>query len=231
MVRSILKLESVGGSGKRYRTVFKNQHGRSIYLELLVEGESCQVADCFYTDRNRGKEGAARFSAKPKLLRTLKFDFNDLITVISNELDKRFYGVELVHSADDKLPTEEYLKLKTAPSKMKLLIMAGGGQCVNGIPVLLRTKLKSNLHRSVFIELSYYKDGLGVVNECCYCDRQYRHRETKVTPPTLVSCFFPYTRQGILNLINSEICCDFTHIIVTSDIDVNPDTDALCGAL
>ena len=52
-----------------------------------------------------------------------------------------------------------------------------------------------------------------------------------VTPPTLVSCFFPYTREGILALVNQEICCDFTHILVTDGIDLDSNTTPLCGAI
>ena len=45
------------------------------------------------------------------------------------------------------------------------------------------------------------------------------------------SCFFPYTQKGILNLPNHEICCDFTHIIVTGGIDIDSNTTPLCGAV
>ena len=95
----------------------------------------------------------------------------------------------------------------------------------------LRTRLKTKLHRSVYVELAYYKDGKGVVQQCYYYDREYRRQGIKITPPMLISCFFPYTKQGILNLLNHEICCDFTHIIVTDGIDVDANTTPLCGAV
>lgn len=35
----------------------------------------------------------------------------------------------------------------------------------------------------------------------------------------------------ILNLLNHEICCDFTHMIVTDRINLDSDTMPLCGAI
>ena len=98
----------------------------------------------------------------------------------------------------------------------------------------LHTRLKNKLHRSIYLELDYYdddKEGRGVVKQCYYYDRQYRKRMTAVSPPTLVSCFFPYTREGILTLVNQELCCDFTHILVTEGIDLDSNTTPLCGAI
>lgn len=40
-----------------------------------------------------------------------------------------------------------------------------------------------------------------------------------------------YSVTGILDLLNNEICCDFTHMIVTEGIDIDSDTTPLCGAL
>lgn len=76
-----------------------------------------------------------------------------------------------------------------------------------------------------------YKNGNGVVQQCYYYDRRYRRQGRQVTPPQLISCFFPYSHQGILNLINHEICCDFTHMIVTDCIDLDSNTTPLCGAI
>ena len=105
------------------------------------------------------------------------------------------------------------------------------GDSYNGLPTRLRTRLKNKLHRSVYVELAYYKDGKGVVNQCCYYDREYRRQDIKITPPMLISCFFPYTREGILSLLNHEICCDFTHMLVTEGLDLDSNTTPLCGAV
>ena len=77
----------------------------------------------------------------------------------------------------------------------------------------------------------YYKEEQGVVKQCCYYDRQYKWLEHQVLPPMLISCFFPYTKQGILTLLNHEICCDFTHILVTDGIDLDSNHTPLCGAV
>ena len=153
--------------------------------------------------------------------------------VIEAELDKKFYGVEFVETGQANLSLDEYLDFKASSSnrKYRFLIMVGDGDSYNGLPTLLRTRLKTKLHRSVYVELAYYKDGKGVVRQCCYYDRQYQRPGVKITPPTLISCFFPYTREGILNLLNHEICCDFTHIIVTDGIDIDSNITPLCGAV
>lgn len=101
----------------------------------------------------------------------------------------------------------------------------------HGLPMRLRTRLKIKLHRFVYMGLAHYKDGKGVVRQCCYYDRQYQRQSVKITPLSLISCFFPYTRESVLNLLNHEICCDFTHIIVTDGIDIDSNITPLCGAV
>lgn len=109
--------------------------------------------------------------------------------------------------------------------------MIGDGAIHNGLPSRLQTRLKNKLHRSIFVELLYYKEGNGVVNQCYYYDRTYKRQGVRITPPMLTSCFFPYTQEGILNLLNHEICCDFNHMIVTDGIDLDSSTAPLCGAI
>ena len=230
---SVLRLEAANPDNTAFRTTFKTRHGRSVFLSLEIHGSDCAIADCFYTDRNQGKTGEARYGARPKMLRTLTFSMEDLLSVIEAELDKRFYGVEFVPSEQAGLSTEAYLQFRAehTPQKYRFLILVGDGERYNGLPVRLRTRLKTNLHRSVFIELAHYKDGQGVVKDCHYYDRQYRRRDVKITPPQLIRCFFPYTESGILDLLNHEMCCDFTHIIVTDGIDLDSNTAPLCGAI
>lgn len=232
MHKSILKLEA-SSNPSTYRTTVKTRHGRVLFLSLEINGPSCSVQDCFYIDRNQGREGAARYSAKPKKLRTLEFPTADLLAVIENELDKKFYGVEFVKTDRAELSLDEYLQFQAERGQKKyhFLIMVGEGEYTNGLPVLLRTRLKTKLHRSVYVELAYYKDGKGVVKQCCYYDREYKRQGVKITPPMLISCFFPYTKEGILDLLNHEICCDFTHMLVTEGLDLDSNTAPLCGAI
>lgn len=235
MQQSILELEEMmhDGSGRQFRTIIKTRHGRVLFLSLQVEDQNCSILRCFYVDRNQGRTGPARYSARPRKLKTFQFPVEKLLSIIEAELDKKFYGVKYIQNKNTGLPLDEYLRLKTDEEnhKCRFLIMVGEGACYHGLPMRLRTRLKNKLHRSIDVELEYYKDGQGVIKQCCYCDRQYKRQDVKVTPPMLISCFFPYTREGILNLLNHEICCDFTHILVTDGIDLDSNTTPLCGAI
>lgn len=235
MEKSILKLEMVGTVEglDTFRTVFKTQHGRDIFLELRVHDNDCSIMECFYVDRNQGRTGADRFRSKPKKLQTLQFKVDELLTVIEGELDKKFYGAKFEQTENASFSLEEYLRLKleNAHKKYRFLIMVGDGDSYHGLPVHLHTRLKNKLHRSIYVELKYYKDGNGVVQQCHYYDREYKRHYIHVTPSMLTSCFFPYSPEGILNLLNHEICCEFTHMIVTTGIDIDSNKTPLCGAL
>ena len=233
MHKSILILESITGSAYRFRSIIKTRHGRVLFLSLEINDPSCSIRDCFYIDRNQGREGAARYKSRPKKLRTVQFPVKDLLAVIEAELDKKFYGVEFVETGQAGLTLDEYLDFKAGSSnkKYRFLVMVGDGDIYNGLPMRLRTRLKTKLHRAVYVELTYHKDGKGVVKQCYYYDREYRRQEVKITPPMLISCFFPYPKDGILNLLNHEICCDFTHMLVTKGLDLDSNTAPLCGAI
>lgn len=235
MEKGILKLEMFTSDGilNTYRTIIKTQHGRVMFLSLSVNDTDCTITDCFYTDRNQGKTGAERYGSKPLKLQTFRFLTESLLSVIEAELDKKFYVVEFIRSDNASMSLDEYLqtKLDNANNNYRFLIMVEDGDNYNGLPVRLRTWLKNKLHRSVYVELAYYKDGKGVVKQCHYYDRKYKRQNVKVTPPQLISCFFPYNSEGILNLLNHELCCNFNHIIVTGGIDLDSNQTPLCGAL
>jgi len=235
MQQSILKLESdiSNGDMNRFRTIFKTQHGRIVFLSVEVCASDCTIIDCFYVDRNQGRSGPARYSAKPKKLQTIWFPKEDLLSVIAAELDKHFFGVEFIQSDQADLPMDGYIRAwsERANRKYQFLILVGTGDKYNGLPVSVTTRLKNKLHRSIYVELSYYKDGKGMVKQCHYYDRQYKRDGVQITPPMLISCFFPYTKEGILNLLNHELCCEFNHILIAEDIDVDSNTIPLCGAL
>lgn len=235
MKQSILQLESYACMEypDTYRTIFKTKHGRVLYLELRITGENYVITDCFYVDRNQSRRGAEKYGARPQMLHTVNFHRDDLLSVIEDELDKKFYGVQFTHTGRADLPLDQYVKTNLANMNQKyhFLIMVGEGERYNGIPLYIRTRLKNKMHRSIFLALNYYKDGKGVVSQCFYYDRKYKRQDFKVTPPQLISCFFPYSQEGILDLLNNEICCDFTHMIVTEGIDIDSDTTPLCGTL
>lgn len=230
MHKCILILERTAAESPAYRATFKTKHGRHVFLSLELSGEECAIAECFYIDRCQGR---LKRPLAPQKLKARRFPADKLLEVIASELDKTFYGVEYIQNDTAGLPLEEYLQRKAGESnrKYRFLILVGEGERVNGLPIRLRTRLKNKLHRAIFLDLAYYKDGHGVVRQCSYYDRQYQQRAVPVTPPTLVSCFFPYTKAGILSLVNQELCCDFTHILVTEGIDLDSNTTPLCGAI
>jgi len=109
--------------------------------------------------------------------------------------------------------------------------MVGAGEIIDGLPSVLRTRLKNKLHRSVYLEFAWYKEGVGVVKHCRYYDRQYSREGRTMTPPVLHSCFFPYTKAGILNLVNAELYCGFTHILITDELDPEFNKTPLCRSV
>lgn len=236
MERKILKLEHVAVEcPTTFRTLIKTQHGRVLYLELQVSDNSYLITECFYTDRNQGKSGEDRRGAKPLKLQTLQFNLNNLLSVLKTELDSNFYGVEFIETDTAELSVEEYVEERSnnANKKYHFLIMVGEGESINGLPNKLVTRIKNKLHRSIFVELAYYRDEMGVVKQCYYYDRIYKRQDIQITPPHLVSCFFRYERSAILNLFNHELCCDLNRMIVISDneIDIYKNKTPLCGCI
>lgn len=214
-----------------YRTVFRNQHGRKLFLMFAESDGRIRILLCFYTDREYCISGEARYYTEPKKLKTREMPSDKLLEVIAAELDKEFAGIGY-STADTALPLDDYLlQYAVQPiRRYRFLVMAGSDdRRADELPDIVCTKLKNKLHRTVFLELGLYADGKGVVRSCYYCDRAYRQDDRRVTPPSLVSCFFPYTRQGILELVNRELICDFTHIIITGDIDPKHCNSPICG--
>lgn len=235
MKQSILQLEPCACSehSNLYRTIFKTRHGRILYFELETINKRYIITNCYYIDRNQQKTGSQRYSTKPLKLQTFQFESDNLLQIIESELDKKFYEIQFIHTDLADLPPDQFIqaKLKNGLRKYQFLIMVGDGETYNGLPIHLRTRIKNKLHRSIYIELSYYKEGKGVVKQCNYYDRKYKRQDVIITPQTLVSCFFPYDREGILNLFNHELCCEFNHILITGEIDLDSNTTPLCGAV
>ena len=100
-INKILQLEHCHAGSNTYRTIFKTKHGRIVFLALAREDDMLIIRDCFYIDRNRGRTGEDRYSARPKKLKTVHLPTADLLTVIGNELDKQFYGIEYTAPAEE----------------------------------------------------------------------------------------------------------------------------------
>ena len=49
MQKSILYLDKK--QGQTYQAIFKNNHGRRLYIQLQINNNEIFISDCFYTDR------------------------------------------------------------------------------------------------------------------------------------------------------------------------------------
>ena len=226
MKKQQLNLHTVSDGG--FRTVIKNSHGRLIYLEVVVAGDMAAIRECYYIDRVRSGE----YYAVPKELKTLSFKFDEILLVIERELDRKYFGINYDNSLQG-VETGEFIKVELAKMQRNysFLIFMGDGELIDGIPSVIRTRLKNRIHRGIFIEMRYIGNGKGVITDCYYYDRIYKER-SKVTPENLTTVFFQYSRQAILNIINNELNTAFTHIIFVTDpnsgLNIN-DEVALCG--
>lgn len=227
MPKQYLKLYAIDGEEGSFRTAFKNRHSREIFLSLVKTGEEYLIRTCFYLDRNRGTEPSV-----PKKLKSLSGSFDNLLNVLTKELDRNFSAVELVDDNTCSLSDKEFIRAwKEKNKKYKFLIFVGEGEIINGLPARLCTRLKNKLHRAIYLELAYYKNGKGIVKSCWFYDRKYGKEGVKVTPPMLKTCFFDYEKECIINFVNNDLCCDFTHLIVTDDIGFEYNELPLCGSI
>ncbi len=208
-----------------YRSIIKTKHGRILYLELSQEGKLFIIKDCYYIDRIRGN----KYYAVPQKLVTKVFAYDNILAVIAAELDKEYYGIEIAYSLSE-LSTNEFIehKLKEMKRGYKFLIFIGEGEMINGIPAVIRTRFKNQIHRSIYLEMQY-RNGKGLITDCHYYDRIYKEKH-RVMPETLSTVYFEYNRQAILNIINNELNTAFTDIIFVTDGSIDIDNKLpLCG--
>ena len=218
MKKSILKFDKV--SENTYQTVFRNNHGRKIYLCVNRIGETITISDCFYIDRplRNGKR------AIPQKFTTVKCNYNDLINVFDIELDKRFYELKFSEKETDK-SAEEYISCYMQNSKKyKFLILVEHGG-------FLKTRLKNSVHRTIYLEIKQNADR-GLIQTCHYCDRCYKRNNQLVTPFELKTIYFDYSIEKVLEIINNELNCDFTDVIITKDTFNFEKSDIpICGSI
>lgn len=209
-----------------FRTVFKTQHGREIYLELRKEEERIIIKECFYLDRIRNEQ----YYATPKKLTIKACHSDELLAMIASQLDRKFYGLEII-STFERLTQKEFISLKLSELRRgyKFLIFVAEGECINYIPKIIRTRFQNRIHRGIYLEMRYYGDGKGIISDCHYYDRQYKGRRV-VVPETLSTVYFSYNRQAILNIANNELNANFNSIIFVTDNSINiKNKVALCG--
>ena len=218
MKRSILKFDKV--SENTYHTIIKNNHGRKIYLKINRIGETITIIDCFYIDRpmRNGRK------AIPQKWTTVKCNYSSLIDVLAVELDKHCYGIEFSET-ETNISAEEYISLYLQNrKKYRFLILV---EC----NAILKTRLKNRVHRTIYLEIK--QNGYrGLIENCHYCDRRYKCNNQLITPFGLKSIYFDYSTEKVLEIINGELNCDFTDVIITHDtFGFDESNIPICGSI
>ena len=224
MKRGVLRFEKMNADSQ-YQTAFKTKHGRHVYLKIEIADDQIVIQNCHYLDRPT--------AARPKKLTTCRFHQKELLNIIANELDRHFYDVEFIKDGQE-CDYDAFLARwqRQFHRKYKFLIMVGEGEQICGLPTALKTRLKNRNYRSIYLELHHYNDNLGVVTDCHYFDKKYRQTNRMVTPPTLRAVFFKYSRDAVINLVNTELNCDFSHLLVITDGSIDIENKLpLCGNL
>ena len=209
-----------------FRTVFKTKHGRLIYLQLHIIDQTVTVEKCLYLDRFR----KGSYYAVPQKLTTMQCREDELLSVVATQLDRIYFGIEIIDLLSE-LSMDDFIQYKLHEMRCgyKFLLFVGSGEAVNGLPVKLQTRLANRLHRRIYLEVNHHHDAVGIVSDCHNYDRTYRQR-TKVIPQMLTTVFVPFERNSILQMVNRELDCDFTNLIVIDNtIDFEGNSHALCG--
>ena len=233
MQRKRIKFEKVGTSSA-YRCLLKNQHGRKIYMELVIGSEKYIITACWYFDRNIGKTGDKRKSAKPLLWQSKELDSNieNLRRVLVEELDiTPFLEIDFVENEDTiSLTTEEFISHHTADDKYRFLILVHKNTEKG---VVLETVIKNKVHRRIYVNLSLQKEkNAYTLSRCYYSDRVYKLNERKM-PETLVNGNTKgLLREDLIQWFNEQLTCDFNAVLFVSPEDIKIDTSkAICGTL
>ena len=218
MRKSVLNFDKVSESS--YHTIFRNNHGRKIYFRINRIGETITISDCFYIDRPmRNGSGAI-----PQKWTTVKCNYGGLIDVLAGELDKHFYGIEF-SDKETNTSTEEYITQYMQNSKKyKFLIFV---EC-DGV---LKTRFKNRVHRNIYLEIRHngYR---GLIHNCHYCDRRYKRNNQLISPFELKTIYFDYDIEKVLEIVNNELNCDFTDVIITKDTFSFEKSDIpICGSI
>ena len=233
MQRKKITFEKVGTSSD-HRCILKNQHGRKMYLELEVKAESFRISECWYIDRNIGKTGDKRKSAKPLLWQTKELDSNieKLKNVFVEELNMTpFLEIGFVENEDTIfLTTEEFISQYTADDKYRFLILV---QKKTEKGVVLETVIKNKVHRRIYVNLSLQKEkDAKILEGCYYSDRRNKLNERKM-PETLVNGNTKgLQREDLIQWFNEQLTCDFNAVLFVSPEDIKLDKrKAICGTL
>ena len=200
-----------------WHCVLRNNHGRKIYIKVNFTNENnINICECFYIHRT--------WEAVPKKQQTKYCKEEDLLSVLATEIDKKFYGVEFVED-EEVISTEAYIKHWCQNDKKhKFLILVDS----DGI---LKTRLKNRTHRVIYLEINRNVNR-ALISCCHYCDRRYKSDNRIVVPSGMKTIYFEFSLETILKIVNDELNCDFTDIIITSDTFNFSETKLpICGSI
>lgn len=193
-----------------YHTVFKNNHGRLIYLAVSFNEGNCQILKCFYLDRSK--------TAYPKKLVTRNFNSYQLLSVIATELDRTFE--KYILNNECSVSKQKLISEAMASSKKNILILVGEGN-------YLATIFKNKYYRTISLKM-IVEGGSVLISECYYCDN--RAKSKFVSPYGLKSIRFKYSKENILEIINTELEGGFSDVVISYDHTLEL-TEPICGSV
>ena len=135
-------------------------------------------------------------------------DCFDSCTVTCDNCGERIWRDDAEGDSNVTLSTEEYITNYIQNcKKYKFLILI---EC-DGV---LKTRLKNRVHRTIYLEIK--QNGYrGLIHNCHYCDRRYKRNNQLITPFELKTIYFDYNMEKVLEIVNNELNCDFTDVIIT----------------
>lgn len=205
--RSVLELYK--NYNNEFHSVFKNNHGRLIYLALAIKDDKCTISNCYYLDRS--------LYFVPKKAVTKNCLITDLLDVIRNELDKDFADIDYCNIF---LSKKQLINRTLGHQKYNILIMLKEGN-------VLKTIFKNKFRRSIYLEISTGVDK-SLISKCRYCDK--RGEKADITPYGLKTIYFESGIDNILSIVNTELEGGFTDILITAENTIELDRP-ICGSI
>lgn len=205
--RSVLELYK--NYNNEFHSVFKNNHGRLIYLALAIKDDKCTISNCYYLDRS--------LYSVPKKAVTKKCALNELLNIIKNELDKDFVDIDFCNTL---LSEKQLIGAELNKEKYNILIFLKDGN-------VLRTIFKNKFRRNIFLEITLGVDE-SLISKCRYCDK--RGKNANITPYGLKTIYFESGINNILSIVNTELEGGFTDILITAESTIKLDRP-ICGSI
>ena len=248
MKQNILKLyKSKAGE---CRTVFRTMHGRKIFLAMKIDDDNiCNLIECWYYDRNVGKEGDSRKSAKPHKLKSTSFEFTEerMLNILRTELDTIGYGIKFIeNSGYTELSDEEFISVlsgKTYEKRKYLILIYKGNRMGGDIPDEFETILRNKVRRTIYLKIAACdKNGIktGKMVDCHYLDTRSRMIDNMRKgidrryglPQSVTDVVMAFNRKGILRFVNAQLSCDFEKVLFVNSDDLDlSDNRPICGSI